>query len=234
MSHLVRRGVWSCVLVAVACVLPRRAEGAAPVPGAVVITALAATDGGVTHEWIELQNRDCQPLDLNLCTLRFFEQNCISRRRVQLVDLATGSCPAGPDECVPCAGSNCVVAANGGWFLATSASSGHVSKADAAFSSGDFLQNDGAAVLECAGVVIDTVGWNDTGGLPAGCKEGFPYPDDLVANEALVRNNRDSCALDTNDNSTDFSAVPGPVVPYARADGHGDCACDLIFKDGFQ
>ena len=226
--------MWSSVLVAVACVLPGLAEGAAPVPGAVVITALAATDGGVTHEWIELQNRDCQPLDLNLCTLRFFDQSCISTRRVQLVDLATGSCPAGADECVSCAGTNCVVAANGGWFLATSASSGHVAKADAAYSSGDFLEPDGAAVLDCAGVVIDTVGWNNTGSLPVGCREGSPYPVDLGANVALVRDSRDSCALDTNDNSTDFTAVLGPVPPYARTDGGGDCACDLIFKDGFQ
>jgi hypothetical protein len=234
MNHLISRGGWSSVL-ALACILAGLAEGAVPVPGTVAISAVTPNEDAVSHEWIELQNRDCQPFDLNLCTLKFFDQSCNPTRRVQIVDLATGSCPVGADECISCAGTDCVVAANGGWFLVTSASSGDVSRADAAYSSGDFLQSDGAAVLDCAGVVMDTVGWNNTGTLPAGCAETPAVPVDLSAGESLVRQNRASCSIDTDANAGDFSVVFGPVVPGARSDGvGGGCACDLIFKDGFQ
>ena len=222
--------------LALAWALPVFALAQTPVPGAVAISAVTSNEDTVPHEWIEVQNRSCQPLDLNLCTLQFFDQSCQTTRLVQLVDPATGSCPAGADECISCAATDCRVAANGGWFLVTSASSGHVSTADAVYSSSDFLQSDGAAVLKCAGVTIDTVGWNNTGTLPAGCAEGSAVPLDLGSGETLVRDNRASCSIDTDDNAADFSAVFVPVAPRARTDGSGGgCGCvDLIFKDGFQ
>jgi hypothetical protein len=208
-------------------VSPARAQ----VPAKVIISAVEARGSTAAQEWLELQNVGCLPFDLDGCRLMVSQGTGCNLSRVVLELDSDDSCVPGGvvDECVQCANSSCLIAADGSYFLIASEdwiSGGAGRTGDAVFATADVLRDNSAVQLFC-GSSLDLLGW---GTVAAGCYETSPAAGLAGANTVNIRKPApppNACSTDSDNNSLDFALVTGPSnMPRRRTTGPAGCvAC---------